>query len=469
MACLRKWRGALACALWASVAACFLATGTTRHPPRSVKLRGLPPRVDAGDANVFWAAVQKAAGSNETDVQTYMKSSVALARSHMNSSKVVDRDAAIQTMMQSMEEPGLLTLVLGGKNLGKSFLRKTALQRSSANLVALSVDMRSRPGTNLLDSILVSANQSWEEVADEEGISAVLGSLSGIVSAAMVVQENMGQAANPIAMLASNLVKTVVETATKKSFVRSAVDAFLARVNAGRKQTAIVVDEANLALPGLANGEKERSEAKEALAAITQWTKQDMVASVVLISSEFAYPFSLQAAGLDLRDIGRVMVIGEVPKDDMLQMLTSDWGMDDGLAQVFYDYFGGDIFTTKQALDQLIQKKEKFNPYAVVDCPGLPSCVKDPKARAHLENIAKQGFSFVEDVKADAGARLIAQENVGGAIRNGAVTFGLPDIFKGTDYEWAVIPSSYHMKWRVARALENIPLPTPGLPLSLNL
>ena len=74
-------------------------------------------------------------------------------------------------------------------------------------------------------------------------------------------------------------------------------------MNAGSKQNTIVVDEANLALPGLTNGEKERSEAKAALAAITQWTKQDKVASVVLISSEFAYPFSLQAARLDLRDM----------------------------------------------------------------------------------------------------------------------------------------------------------------------
>ena len=64
------------------------------------------------------------------------------------------------------------------------------------------------------------------------------------------------------------------------------------------------------------------------------------------------------------------------------------------------------------------------------------------EARAHLENIAKEGFSFVEDVETDAGARMIAQKNVGGVIRDGAVTFGLPDIFTGTGYEWAVIPSS---------------------------
>ncbi|CAJ1349024.1 unnamed protein product, partial [Effrenium voratum] len=87
------------------------------------------------------------------------------------------------------------------------------------------------------------------------------------------------------------------------------------------------------------------------------------------------------ATGLDLRDIGRVIVIGEVPKYDMLKMLQHDWGMDENLAKIFYTYFGGDIYTTKQALDSLVEKKDNFNPFAVVDCPGLPSCVEDPEAR----------------------------------------------------------------------------------------
>ena len=268
----------------------------------------------------------------------------------------------------------------------------------------------------------------------------------------------MGPAAGPLA----TLVKSVVETATKKDMVRSAIDTFLARVNAGRKRTAIVVDEANLALPSPSTGVKE-SEAKASLAAIAEWTKQEKVASVVLISSEFAYPFSLHAAGLDMKDIGRIIVIGEVPKIDMLQMLKIEWGMDDNLAELFYDYFGGDIYTTKMALDQLVQGKEGFNPEAVMRCPGLPSCVEDPEARAHLENMAKQGFSFVKSVETDAGARMIELTNVGGVIDGGAVTFGLPDIFTGTGYKWAVTPSSNHMRWLAARTLENIPLPTSGL------
>ena len=240
-----------------------------------------------------------------------------------------------------------------------------------------------------------------------------------------------------------------------------ALDEFLQMVRKTSQQPAIVVDEANLALPGLTNGQdsRERLEAKSALAAITKWTKQDMLSSVVLISSEFGYPFRLQAAGLDLRDIGRVIVLGEVPESDMLKMLKDDWGMDEDLAEMFYNYFGG-IFTTKQALESLIRKRDAFDPFAVVVCPGLPSCVKNAAARAHLENIAKQGFALAEDVKVDEGAKMIAEENLGGVINKNAITFGLPTIFTGTDKKWVVIPSTYHMKLLIAHELQNIPLPT---------
>ena len=66
----------------------------------------------------------------------------------------------------------------------------------------------------------------------------------------------------------------------------------------------------------------------------------------------------------------KVMVIGEVPEPDMLKMLQKDWDMDKSSPKLFYEYFGGDIYTTKQALDTLIDKKETFDPFAVVVCPS---------------------------------------------------------------------------------------------------
>ena len=440
----------------------FLTTRTTRNPPRSVKLRGLPPGVDSGEAKSFWVAVQQAATRNKTVAKTYLESIVALANSHMNSNKIVDRSKAIEELILSMEQTGALTCVLGGKNLGKSFLKEAALQKCSSNLVVLSEDMRNKPGANLLDALLQVANSTLENMTTEEEFKPFIPALSAIFSAALAAFKGLGPAAAPIA----NSVRDafVLLVAEKREKVRSALDEFLQMVGKKSKKPAIVVDEANLALPGLTNGQDggERREAKSALTVITKWTKQDKLSSVVLISSEFGYPFRLQAAGLDLRDIGKVIIIGEAPKVSMLKMLKDDWGMDNDLAEMFYNYFGGDIYTTKQALESLTRKRENFDPFAVMQCPGLPSCVKIAAARAHLEYIAKQGFSLVEDVKTNKGARMIAEENLGGVINKDAITFGLPAIFIDTVEEWAVIPSSYHMKLLIARKLQQIPLPTSG-------
>ena len=222
-----------------------------------------------------------------------------------------------------MEKTGVLTLVLGGKNLGKSFLTKAALQRCCSKVVVLSEDMRNKPGASLLDALLQVANRTLKKMTTEEEFKPFIPALSAIFSAAAMAFEGFAPAAGPI----SNDVRDVASMAAeKREKVRSALDEFLQKVCEASKKFAIVVDEANLALPGLTNGQDngERREAKSALSAITKWTKQHMLSSVILISSQFGYPFRLQAAGLDLRDIGRVIVIGEVPKSDMLKMLQDD-------------------------------------------------------------------------------------------------------------------------------------------------
>ena len=353
------------------------------------------------------------------------------AEAHIRSGKVVGRECQIEALMKAMSEKGL-TLVLGGKNLGKTILKNEAIRRCAdrkGKINFLSVNMRdgSLAGRPLMAAL------DWQRQKSLRWTTRAVQGLRAVFA--------------PVVNQACN------------------IDNFINKAVRSGRIPSIVVDEANLALPGI-SGEPNTA-AKAAIEVITKWTKETWQASIMLISSEYGYPYRLMECRLHLCNIRQIIVIGEVAKDDMLQMLTSDWGMDGGMANIFYDYFGGDIFTTKRALDQLVEDKEGFDPDIVVSCPALPSCVKDPEARAHLENMAEQGFSFVEDVKADKGARMIEQANVGGVIHGGDLTFGLPDIFRGTHYQWAVIPECYYLKLKVARALQNIPLPTPGLRFSL--
>ena len=374
------------------------------------------------------------------DAENYVTNIAGQAKAYyMFSHKVVGRECQIEALMQAMSKRELI-LVLGGKNLGKTLLKNEAIHRwadRKDKINFLSVDMRdaSLIGRSLMGALDWQRQTSLEWTTRRDFRT-------------VVVQALLGRAAYKARAIGTGEAQINIE-----NFINETI-------RSGRIPS-IVVDAADLAIPGL-SGEPNTA-AKAALVAITKWTKETKQANFMLISSEFGYPFRLMECGLDLRTIGKVIVIGEVPKDDMLQMLKIDWGMDDNLANIFYDYFGGDIYTTTLALDNLIREKEKFDPSDIMPVIGLPSCVEDPDARPHLENIAKQGFSFVEDAETDAGARLIAEQNVGGLIDSGAITFDLPDIFTGTDYQWAVIPSSYHMRWLIARKLHNIPLPTSGL------
>ena len=452
----RHGRGVLLSLIFASVLGCFVLP---RKSVWTVKPQRCSSSIKACELDVacgFWDCVQEAALINETEANAYLEEVKVRATHHMYlSGKVVDRGSAISAVMQSINSVGVLTFVLGGKNLGKSFLKKIAVERcqTDGKVVVLSADMRLQPGKTLLDVLFVIANQTLQEMSTQSEYQPYLAPVVGTFAAILSVAENIGAAATPIA----NFVKELAVMATGKEKV-NALDVFLQMVRNTSQQSAIVVDEANLGLPGLMGGKdvSEMKAAKAALAAITCWTKQEKLSSVVLVSSEFAYPFSLQTAGLDLREIGNVIVIGEVPESDMLKMLQEEWGMAESLAEKFY--FGGDIYTTKQAFDSLIEKEDNFDPYAVMIVPGLPSLCKDPEARAHLENIARQGFYLVGDVETDRAARMIAEKNVGGVINKKATTFGLPEIFTGTDCKWAVIPSTYHMRMMIVHELENTPL-----------
>ena len=409
----RKRRGAVACMLGASLGACFVALGATRSQPGStrsqpwsVTVRGLPPRVAAGETNAFWAAVKNAASKNKIAAEEYVEKIDEQAEAHIYSGEVVGRERTIEALMQSMNQTGL-TLVLGGKNLGKTLLVNEAINRC----------------------------KQWATRA-VQGLGAVIGrAVNGAVATG------------------------ALDVALQEKQVN--IEKFIKKTVRSGRIPSVVVDEATLAIPGV-SGEANAA-AKAALAAITKWTKQTHEASFMLISSQFDYPSLLDECGLHFGTIGRVIIIGEVPESEMLEMLEERWGMEKELAQLFYAYFGGDIYTSKQALESLKRRTKNFDPFAVSICIGLPSCAKDTFARAHLENIAKQGFSFVENVEADAGARMIAQQNfggsIGGVIHRSDITFGLPDIFKGTNYQYAVIPESYHKRVLVAESLENHPRP----------
>ena len=90
--------------------------------------------------------------------------------------------------------------------------------------------------------------------------------------------------------------------------------------------------------------------------------------------------------------IGQIIIANEVPKEDMLQLMTNEWKMSPDLADVFFTWFGGHIRLCYLGVEALRRLGEDFKPLALLDCPGLPDCASDPAARRHPTNMAKQGL-----------------------------------------------------------------------------
>ena len=418
--------------IFAGVIGCFVAP--RQDLLRTSKLRCFSSPAGAfKSGSSFWEVANDAARDDGVSAATYLQKINQTASVFISKKTPVDREDAIDCLNQVMATKGSLFIVLGGNNLGKTLLKEVAIKRCGANLAMLEVNMRDADmlGKSMMGALDLQRRKNLRRVLlfAELAVAMIRFPPEFLLEKLGVkTVERGGEAA-----------KGLVEIASR---AQDNVDNFIRKNVRRKKIPCIIVDEANIALPGLTQRDGS-AEGKSAVAAVAKWTKETDQASVILISSEFGYPFRLLENGLKLPNIKKVIVIGEVPEADMMKMLY-------------------DIYTTKQALDSLIEKEDNFDPYAVMTVPGLPSLCKDPEARAHLENIARQGFSLVEDVKTDRAARMIAEENVGGVINKKATTFGLPKIFTGAIEEWAVIPSTYHMRMKIVHGLENTPLPSSG-------
>ena len=390
----------------------------------------------------FYRLARKAADELRVDVDKYLANISMLAENFTNSKEIINREGFQAALRQAMMETKF-TLVLGAKSLAKSLIKNHMVMQvenaPNSKLTILDVDMRKDPDKPLFLWIFERIENKCQSIQAywEKGwamMKAIKISLKAMIANVEVQAEASRDNDSPKQLLEEMIKKIDEKTGNA---------------------TCILVDEANLALPG-----DDEAQAQKALQYFVMLTKQQSQASVVLISSEFAYPYRLQEAGMNLRDIRNIIVINEIPKDEMVEVMVTKWKMSQELAEEFYLYFGGDVDACERAVEKLIQKGDSFDPITdVFDSDGLSMCVDDPAAREHLQNMADQGWSPVKKVKKDAAAKLIAKENVGGVLPRRAQIFGGPKDMFADEHRNVLVPAGTLMRWMIAKELE-LPLDT---------
>ena len=57
-------------------------------------------------------------------------------------------------------------------------------------------------------------------------------------------------------------------------------------------------------------------------------------------------------------------------------------GSGDGLAKVFFKFYGGLVFTAFRALRMLNEDGEMFDPFSVIELEHLSNCTEDQEAKS---------------------------------------------------------------------------------------
>ena len=348
---------------------------------------------DVKNGSLFLQAWKEDAREKQVDADDHLNSIDRKATQFMKGEpneprKIVDRESFIDSLMDAISRDGKLTLVLGGKSVGKSlvvsYVAEQVRQAPHGNRTILLADMRDMPAKDFYEAVLSVASRQTNvldiltqlplfgkrfRAGPQSRVWRFIQQLPFMATLLGALRAGMAAAAAPLAMAVQNFVKSLDDD-HKAQALSELVKGIVEKCN----DTTIIIDEANLALPKDGNDAKAET-AKAALAQITGITKQNLKASVVLISSEHGYPFKLAKAGLNLVDIQNMIIAPEVPPVDMFKMLTDHWGMGHRLARLFVATYGGSIHAVYTALGNLMSTGDQFSPLATTSVPGIGNCM----------------------------------------------------------------------------------------------
>ena len=195
--------------------------------------------------------------------------------------KIIHRAPFIAAVKAAIRSKGRLTLILHGKSVGKtlvvSHVADRVRQAPAGSRTILQVNMRQMPAEDFHEATPSVASESrdltsvlWQIIKQVPVIASVLG----------VAEAGLAGALVPIAVGVQNLLKSLDDSAKSKCLAQL--------VNGIKKEgndTAIMIDEANLALPNDEDPDEAKT-AKTSWAIITRETREAFQASVILISSE---------------------------------------------------------------------------------------------------------------------------------------------------------------------------------------
>eukprot|EP01035_Chromulina_nebulosa_P031116 gene31116-41453_t len=280
-------------------------------------------------------------GESADQITSYLTTSYESAETFFMSDRICDREQFMIDIDAFARTNGGMGLLTGGPSVGKSML----LKRLRNNLMNTNSGKESgKP------FIVLYLNGRSSTTSFKEGLLSA-------TSAATV-----------------EAFKDVVPGYSTKVF-QSGLR--IAELLSEKMKVVIIIDEAN------AYFRKSSSSSADLLQMFILLTKEKKLVNVLLSTSEFSFPYTLQNdMGFKSVFLNSVMVLGEVLPDDMYTLLTTDFQLRHNLALRLIDLFGGQVYHMIRVLCRLQQqsKYQDLVPREVFPEGGIgnvESCLSD--------------------------------------------------------------------------------------------
>jgi hypothetical protein len=421
----------------------------------------------------------------------------------METGIVYDRDDLYKFFKSTLGK-GSLSLLLGGKSVGKSLLLKDITESTNTGkmesingdkMAILYINGRSKAYAPISEALKLGWEQlaaDYPEMFPQQTMTEFFAFGSRAKQIIDAQQDQDGKAGKlfdsfldiiapnpqdkgkplPCGVLV-NLLLTLVPSVSDED----ALALFVEKAKAVGRKPILIIDEANLVL---LDKDEHDNAASQFLKYLVQLTKEERELTVVLTSSEHDYPYLLESTGFNLNDVQNKVFIGEIPPKDMFDLLTSATykmysnngkagtkggekivGMGPNLARLFVSAYGGHVQRISQGVESIALAKENYEIAAVLNkiSQNVTMCIKEANFRERskmislLKEMALTGFVPLSDIQAD-NVVMITKSSVGGVVERGSTMPGIPPtVWANTEYSYALVPTSESARLVIAKAV----------------
>jgi hypothetical protein len=214
----------------------------------------------------MWAAAVADAEERRITTEEYMSSITNYSSVYMSLNELWDRDELVDHLRCQLKKKGSFTMLLGGKNTGKSMVLKSLAEENNRNTkgpMVLLVDMRG-PNTDMVAAI-VDAIKALEEGAGR-GLWGTFLNSGGLELFSDALASSFPLATKEIQVLTKMSVSKATEKATEKAIV-----SYVEAATQSGYVPCIFIDEANIAFD--VTSEKDKQYVRSILALFTKLTK----------------------------------------------------------------------------------------------------------------------------------------------------------------------------------------------------